>query len=311
MPRIYAAMGMALMLGVVTPESGVAQGPSVPSSARLADSPFVGDSITYDSERHRSAAAGMDLPETHRAEAISYETDPFAAVVPFGPGERLEYKVKLGFFNAGEAHMEVVGVDSVRGEPAYHVDVSMRGGTLFGLLKMDNHYESWIDTRLIMSRRYISDVSNTGHSSYRSFEFYPDEGHWDQTDERVIGELATALPLDDISFMYFVRSIPLEVGQTYTYSRYFKKDGNPVVLEVVRRDVREVPAGTFNTIVVRPTIKTSGLFDEGGDAELHFTDDENRYLVYMRIGMPIVGSITLHLENIVPGTPIHSGAAAW
>jgi hypothetical protein len=302
---------MALMLGVVTPESGVAQGPSVPSSARLADSPLVGDSITYDSERHRSAAAGMDLPETHRAEAISYETDPFTAVVPFGPGERLEYKVKLGFFNAGEAHMEVVGVDSVRGELAYHVDVSMRGGTLFGLLKMDNHYESWIDTRLIMSRRYISDVSNTGHSSYRSFEFYPDEGYWDQTDEGVIGELATALPLDDISFMYFVRSIPLEVGQTYTYSRYFKKDGNPVVLEVVRRDVREVPAGIFNTIVVRPTIKTSGLFDEGGDAELHFTDDENRYLVYMRIGMPIVGSITLHLENIVPGTPIHSGAAAW
>ena len=79
----------------------------------------------------------------------------------------------------------------------------------------------------------------------------------------------------------------------------------------MRRDVREVPAGTFNTIVVRPTIKTSGLFAEGGDAELHFTDDENRYLVYMRIGMPIVGSITLHLENIVPGTPIHSGAAAW
>jgi len=126
----------------------------------------------------------------------------------------------------------------------------------------------------------------------------------------VIGELATALPLDDVSFMYFVRSIPLEVGQTYTYSRYFKKDGNPVLLEVVRRDVREVPAGTFNTIVVRPTINTSGLFDEGGDAELHFTDDENRYLVYMRIGMPVVGSITLHLEKIVPGTPIHSSVVS-
>lgn len=207
--------------------------------------------------------------------------------------------------------MEVLGIDSVRGEPAYHVDVAMRGGTLFGILKMDSHYESWIDTELITSLRYISDVSNTGYSRYRSFEFYPDEGYWDQTDEGVIGELATALPLDDISFMYFVRSIPLEVGQTYTYSRYFKKSGNPVVLEVVRRDVLEVPAGTFNTIVVRPTIKTSGLFKEGGDAELHFTDDENRYLVYMRIGMPVVGSITLHLESIMPGTPIYAGEDAW
>jgi len=253
----------------------------------------------------------MDSPESHRVEADSYEIDPFAAVVPFGPGERLEYKVKLGIFNAGEASMEVLGVDDVRGAPAYHVEVAMRGGVLFGAFKMDNHYESWIDTELLASRRYISDVSYTGHSSYRSFEFYPDEMYWHQQDENEFGELATALPLDDISFMYFLRSIPLEVGQTYTYTRYFKKDGNPVILEVVGRGERETPAGTFNTIIVRPTIRASGLFEEGGDAELHFTDDENRYLVYMRVGMPIVGSITLHLESIVQGTPIHPGAAGW
>ena len=108
-----------------------------------------------------------------------------------------------------------------------------------------------------------------------------------------------------------IRSQPLEVGQTYSYSRYFKKDANPILLEVVRRDVKEVGAGTFNTIVVRPTIKTSSLYKEDGDAELHFTDDENRYLVYMRIGYPIIGSITLHLENIIEGTPIHAGATGW
>ena len=74
--------------------------------------------------------------------------------------------------------------------------------------------------------------------------------------------------------------------------------------------MRETPAGTFNTIVVRPTFQTDGLFADGGDAELHFTDDENRYLVYMRVGMPIIGSITLHLESIIPGTLIHPEAPA-
>jgi hypothetical protein len=162
----------------------------------------------------------------------------------------------------------------------------------------------------MMSRRYISDESYTGYSSYRSFEFYPDEMYWHQTDEDVIGDLPSALPLDDMAFIYFVRSLPLEVGQTRQYSRYFKEEGNPVVIEVLRREVRETDAGTFNTIVVRPTIKTDGLFKEGGEAELHFTDDENRYLVYMRVGMPVVGSITLHLEKIIPGTPIHPEAVA-
>ena len=255
-------------------------------------------------ERHRAE-------EAHRADSVSYEVDPFAAVVPFGPGERLEYNVKLGIFNAGEAHMEVLGIDSVRGEPTYHIDVAMRGGLLFGAFKLNSRFESWLDTRLIISRRYISDESYTGYSSYRSFEFYPDEMYWHQTDEDVIGDLPSALPLDDMAFIYFVRSLPLEVGQTRQYSNYFKEEGNPVTIEVLRRDVRETAAGTFNTIVVRPTIMTDGLFKDGGEAELHFTDDENRYLVYMRVGMPVVGSITLHLENIVPGTPIHPGAAAW
>jgi len=314
MPRTCAAIGLALILGVVTPESGVAQGPSEPYAAHLTDSLLAADSMADDSATNGSGSAGsetMDAPETHRVEVVSYEIDPFAAVVPYGPGERLEYKVRAGIFNAGEAHMEVLRLDSVRGEPTYHVEMALKGSLLFGALKVEDYWSSWIDTRLITARRFISDVSNTGHSSYRSFEFYPDEMYWEQTDEGVIGELATALPLDDISFIYFVRSLPLEVGKTYTLPRYFKKDGNPVIIEVERRDVRETPAGTFNTIVVRPTIKTSGLFSEGGEAELHFTDDEHRYLVYMRVRMSVVGSISMHLENIVEGTPIHSGAATW
>ena len=293
MHRRCLTVGLALVLGLATPEVGVGQGADTDLDPRLAD-----------------PLTAADTPEAHRADSVSYEIDPFAAVVPFGPGERLEYKVKLGIFNAGEAHMEIVGIDSVRGEPTYHIDVVMRGGLLFGAFKLDSRFESWLDTRLIMSRRYISDESYTGYSSYRAFEFYPDEMYWHQTDEDVIGELVTALPLDDMSFIYFLRSIPLEVGQTYSYARYFKEEGNPVEIEVLRRDVRETPAGTFNTIVVRPTIKTDGLFKDGGEAELHFTDDENRYLVYMRVGMPVVGSITLHLEKIIPGTLIHPGAVA-
>jgi hypothetical protein len=307
MKRSCAVVAVALMLGVVTPDAGVAQGAG--AHASQADSTAV-DPGAEDSFSVRGGPRA-DTPDSHRAEMVSYEVDPFAAVVPFGPGERLEYNVKLGIFNAGEAHMEVLGIDSVRGAPTYHIDVAMEGGLLFGAFGTDSRFESWLDTELLSSRRYISDESYTGYSSYRSFQMYPEEMRWHQTDEDVHGELATALPLDDISFIYFVRSLPLEVGQTYTLSRYFKKEGNPVVIEVERRAEREVGAGTFNTIVVRPTIQTDGLFEDGGEAELHFSDDENRYLVYMRVGMPVVGSITLHLENIIPGTPIHAGAAAW
>ena len=92
------------------------------------------------------------------------------------------------------------------------------------------------------------------------------------------------------------------------FNRYFKKEGNPVVIKVLRKEVKEVPAGTFNTIVIQPIIQTSGLFSEGGEAELYFTDDEDRFLVYMRTKLPIF-SMTLHLEEVTRGFPIHTQGA--
>lgn len=236
-----------------------------------------------------------------------YNLDPLAAVVPFGPGERLTYNVKIGVINSGSAHMEVLGIDSIREEPSYHLEMSLKGSLLFGAVQVNDHYQSWLGTRSISSQRYISDVNQRTYSRYRNFEFRPEEMSWEETESGDMGRLATALPLDDISFLYFVRTLPLEIGQTYTLPRYFKKEGNPVVIKVEGKRVIEVPAGTFNTIVVRPIIKTRGLFSEGGEAELYLTDDDNKHLVYLRSKIPIVGSVTLHLESISEGSPIHTG----
>ncbi|MBE22980.1 MAG: hypothetical protein CME22_04760 [Gemmatimonadetes bacterium] len=236
-----------------------------------------------------------------------YNLDPLAAVVPFGPGERLTYNVKIGIINSGSAHMEVLGIDSIREEPSYHLEMSLKGSLLFGAVQVNDHYQSWLGTRSVSSHRYISDVNQLTYSRYRNFEFRPEEMSWEETESGDMGRLATALPLDDISFLYFVRTLPLEIGQTYTLPRYFKKEGNPVVIKVEGKRVVEVPAGTFNTIVVRPIIKTRGLFSEGGEAELYLTDDDNKHLVYLRSKIPIVGSVTLHLESISEGSPIHTG----
>lgn len=148
----------------------------------------------------------------------------------------------------------------------------------------------------------MQDQNEVNYKRFRQFEFYPEEMRFERADVEEEGDLPTNLPLDDISFVYFVRTIPLVVGETYTYNRYFKDDGNPVVLKVVRKDQVTVPAGTFNTIVVKPIIQTTGLFGEGGEAELHFTDDSRRILVMMRSRVPVVGSLSLHLTSIEEGT---------
>ena len=230
-------------------------------------------------------------------------TYDFAAPVPFGPGESLEYQVKVGMFGVGSGHMHVFGVQDVRGHPSYHVQMGIDGGLAFA--KVRDVFQSWIDVRNLVSRRFIKDQQEVGYEKYQHFEFFPEERRFERGDNEETGDLPTSLPLDDISFVYFVRSLPLDVGKEYTFHRYFEEDGNPVKIRVLRKDTVEVPAGQFNTIVVQPIIRTSGLWSEGGEAEIHFSDDANRYVVYMKADIPnFPGSLSLHLRGIEAGTSL-------
>ncbi|MSR36774.1 MAG: DUF3108 domain-containing protein [Gemmatimonadetes bacterium] len=252
-----------------------------------------------------SALPGV-LPAQQKVDAEvrpgSPSPDPTAAVVPFGPGERLEYQVKLGMFSAGEGYMTVAGVDTVRGRPTYHLDMGFKGGMLFA--KVNDRYQSWLDTRDLVSLHFWRDVREVSYKSFKEFAIFPRERRWQQLDENHAEATDTDDPLDELSFIYWVRTLPLEVGQTYTSNRYFQKKGNPVQIRVLRRELKKVPAGEFNAIVVQPIIKSGGLFGEGGKAELFFTDDAARHLVYMRSEIPVVGSITLHLRRMSAGTPL-------
>ena len=258
----------------------------------------------------RGAHAQTDGPvgsDTMAVDPATYTLDPLAAQVPFGPGEYLRYKVKAGP-GGGEGFMAVRDIETVDGEPTYHLQMGVRGRILFGAFKMDDLFESWLDTRQLVSRRFVKDQNLNSKASYKAFSIYPEDGYWERTDIDKFEDLPTALPLDDIAFLYFIRTLPLEVGKTYTFDRYFKKDGNPVTIKVLREEVVEVPAGTFNTVVIQPIIQTDGLFSEGGEAELYFTNDEDRYLVYMKTKLPIF-SLTLQLEEIHRGVPIHTRGA--
>ena len=234
--------------------------------------------------------------------------DPPVARVPFGPGERLGYKVKLGIFGTvGEGSMEMVGVDTIHGHPTYHLRFDLEGKVLFA--EVDDRLQSWLDVSRLVARRFEQNQKEVNFKRHRVFDFFPEERRYVRLDREGEGELATDEPLDDVSFLYFVRTLPLEVGKTYTFERYYKQDGNPVTLQVLRKETVTVPAGTFETIVVRPIIKTDGLFGEGGEAEVYFTDDEQRLLVMMKSKVPVIGNLSLHLDSYTPGEPLREARA--
>ena len=59
------------------------------------------------------------------------------------------------------------------------------------------------------------------------------------------------------------------------------------------------------TTVVRPTIRTSGIFSDDGEAQVWFTDDANRYPVQVKAKFAKF-SLTLTLQSVMPG--VHPSA---
>jgi hypothetical protein len=234
--------------------------------------------------------------------------DSTAVPAPFGPGEHLIYNVKLGWFGVGSGALTVEGLDNVRGNETYRAVMAINGGALG--FSLNDRYTTWFDVHTLQSWRFVRDYGGT-YESQRHYEFYPERDMWDREDNDEFGPMPTKSPLDDIAFVYFLRTLPLEVGQTYTFSHYFKEEGNPVVVRVLRQDRRKTDAGEFNTIVVQPSFQSEGLFSEDGKAELHFSDDERRLLVYMKVDIPrFPGGISLHLSSIQEGFPLNPESRA-
>lgn len=229
--------------------------------------------------------------------------NPKIAEVPFGIGERLEYRVKFGPLRVGEAFMSIEEVDTVAGHPTYHIRSVIEGATPF--YKLVDKQDSWLDVRLLASRRFRQDSQQGSYERYRHFDFDLENEVYRNEDGQVDSIPPNAL--DETSFIYFARSVPLEVGRTYEWNRYFKLDRNPVILRVLRRETVEVPAGKYETIVVRPIIKTGGIFSEGGEAEIYITDDERRIPIMMKSKLK-VGSLTLELTDYSAGVKLTCGA---
>jgi hypothetical protein len=214
------------------------------------------------------------------------------AARPFSIGERLTYSVRVGPIGRGTAIAEIRNLDTLRGQPVYHSVFSIGGSLLF--FKVRDQYESWFDPRTLVSLRYHQKIDQGAYERDRTYDIFPDRGVYIEAGK---AEAKTVdRPLDDGAFLYFLRTIPLEVGKTYTFNRYFKPDRNPVRVTVVRRERIRVPAGEFDAVVLQPKIKAKGIFAENANAEVWIADDDGRIMLQMKTHLQF-GTATFQLRS--------------
>ena len=221
------------------------------------------------------------------------QAEPPRPALPFGVGELLEYDIRVAFAR-GNAKLEILSEDTVRGRPALHAQFTVRGGIIG--FRVNDKYDTWVDLANISTLRYHEDVHSGSYERRRRYEFYPERRLYIEGADTVE---TVDRPVDQASVFYLLRTLDLRVGLDTSFNNYFMVDRNPIRIIVLGRERIKVPAGEFDAVVVRPIIKAKGIFAEGGDARVWISDDDRRIVLQIKAKIPNLpfGGLNLYLKN--------------
>lgn len=99
---------------------------------------------------------------------------------------------------------------------------------------------------------------------------------------------------DPLSAFYEMTKWDLKVGHSAYINIFDNKKFWNTEVQVLKREKVRVPAGEFDTLVIKPLLKTEGIFPKTGDIYIWATDDEKRLPVKVK-SKAIIGYFTVLL----------------
>jgi hypothetical protein len=229
-------------------------------------------------------AASVAAPVAHAQEH---------AALPFAVGERLVYEGRARGVG-GHGTMWIEGPVSVRGVQTFelHFDFAAR----FGPVSVSQKSVSWLDPSRMAAMRFSKQERNPIMRRSETVELYPDERRWEGSDGET-GDSPTSAPLDELSFIYFVRTLPLLGDSALSFTRHFDVVRSPTTIRVLGREQITTPAGTFATVTVEMRVRDAKHYKGEGTIRLAITDDRCRLPVRIESDVPGAGKVVLTLTD--------------
>lgn len=258
-------------------------------------SPFAsnGNNKVVVSDSSKAVDANLGLNDTATLEKTIY----YPRRIPnssFRVGEKLTFLIRWGPLHAGTAVMEIPEITRVQNRKVYRVVSRAESNSFFSTFyKVRDRAESFIDIEGIFSWRFEKHLRE-GKFKADVIEIY------DQKRNLVITRKDTvqAPPFvqDVLSALYYVRTQDLIVGTSIAVDNYASGKIYPLEVKVLRRERVKVPAGVFDCIVVKPILKSTGIFQQKGSLKVWLTDDRRRMPVLMKSEI-VIGSIVAELTD--------------
>lgn len=254
-----------------------------PDSSSIPDSPAAAGVA--------STAAAEGQPRT-----VGGGSSDGLAAVPWKIGEYFQFSIDWNGLNGGSSLMQVQNITRVDGRRAYRIVMKAESNSFVSkFYKVRDRAESFIDAESLYSRRFVKRLREGGYEKDIDVRFDQENRKARYTD----GESFDVPPgvHDVLSAFYYVRTVPLPAGGSLSIPTHDNKKSYEMLVKVHRRERVQVPAGTFDCVVVEPILKSEGVFKSKGSIHVWLTDDARRIPVLVKSKIPI-GSISVSLTDM-------------
>lgn len=175
--------------------------------------------------------------------------------------------------------------------------------TKVALLTVEDRSASWIEGTTaegMRTLRFSKRERNPMGGRREEIDVQPDLRSWSAGDGRT-GTLGTQRPLDELSFIYLVRALPLDENATVELRRHYDGGRNPVRITRMGHDTVETPSGRFRVVTVEMRVRDPRRYRGEGVIRFDLSDDACRLPVRIHSAVPLAGKSTLTLESYTRG----------
>jgi len=214
--------------------------------------------------------------------------------LPFAPGERLTFAGKVHTGVSGGGTLWVEGPVELRGTSTWLLHSDMEGRV--GPFRATDRNASWLDPIGMTALRYTSRERHIVSKHDDTVDIFADTRRWSNAAGEE-GATTGGAPLDELSFLYYLRTLPFTDQSTLTLSRHFDVARNPTVVSMLGREEIEVGAGRFRAIIVEMRVRDARRYKGEGTIRIHLSDDACRLILRLESRVPDAGPATLSLKS--------------
>ncbi len=246
-------------------------------------------------------------------------------------GEKLVFDVTWMGIKAGQATLEARGVVQLNGRQAYHLVTTAQSApfisTFYRVDDRSDSYLAWGPLRSLQFDKQLRE-GRYRHNSQTAFDHeakvatlrYLDFGPVPkgvtrlEEAERYTKYVEQEFPLnagalDELSVLYFVRTLRLDQGRTVTAKVFASKKNWDLEVKVLGQETLETVLGPRETMLVEPLLKFEGIFQQKGRVLVWLTQDAERIPVLMKSEVKIGSFVSTLTRREVGSAPTSASGA--